>query len=576
MKSKIYEREGFVLITMFIYTNLFLLLNGYYFGIYDHSIMLPFIYKFGNPDLFPGDLLASTYKNTYTIYVPMMSILIKYFNTQAVFFILHYISMFFTFLGIFKISEKLFNSVAGFFSLILISSGLKFYIGGSPIFTNMLAQYNIALPLVLFGLLYFFKEKKIIAFILFGVAFNFHAMLTFYTFVGIGLYYLSMIKKLRFKQDILPILIFIMISLPTLIWILSDMKTGSHQEWVEILRAVQSHHVFPFSFPLKTYLGFLIVVFIGLFLNKYDMKRNDHKLILCIYGGMFILFVFGTVFTEMFPVGFFIKGQMFRSCKIPIIFTFIFLAGYIQTQFKSSFKGKFLYVIATLFLLLNMYLAFFLTLLASLISKKMNRELILPVSGFFFIFSVLAISFDNIFDVGVKLSLVVLSASIVYSVIKNKRIKSVIVICLFGLFLLYIFIPRFLKIGQIKFEHIKAAGLWARENTSQQAKFFIDPGLYNFRSWSKRSVYVTWSEGTRGLFNVEYCFNWWSRVKKLKVVKRADLKDFSKTIDLEMLENVKNEYDFKYVVAQKDIFLNLPVMYENKELTIYEYIGAGI
>ena len=402
---------------IFIYTTLFLLLNGYFFGVYDHSIMLPFIYKFGNPELFPGDLLVSTYKNTYTVYVPLMSILMKYFNAQALFLVLYFTSMFFTFLGIFKITEKLFNSAAGFLSLLLIYSGARFYVGGSPVFTNMLAQYNIALPLVLFGLLYFFKEKKIVAFILFGVAFNFHAMLTFYTFVGIGLYYLSMIKKLRFKQDILPILIFIMISLPTLIWILSDMKTGYPQEWVDILSINQSHHVFPFSFPIATFLKFSIVVFIGIFLNKYDFKRNDHRLIVCIYAGMFILFVFGTVFTEMFPVGFFIKGQMFRSCKIPIIFTFIFLAGYIQTQFKSSFKGKFLYVIATLFLLLNMYLAFFLTLLASLISEKINRDLILPVSGFFFIFSVLAIKLNNIFDVGVKLSFVVLSASIVYSVI---------------------------------------------------------------------------------------------------------------------------------------------------------------
>ena len=109
-KVKIYEKNYFILFAIFIYTILFILLNGYFYGVYDHSFMLPFIYKYANPSLFPNDLLLTTYHNTYTFFTPLMAYLSKFISLKAVFFVSYFFSMFFLFFGIFKIAETLFNT----------------------------------------------------------------------------------------------------------------------------------------------------------------------------------------------------------------------------------------------------------------------------------------------------------------------------------------------------------------------------------------------------------------------------------------------------------------------------------
>ena len=357
-----------------------------------------------------------------------------------------------------------------------------------------------------------------------GVAFDFHAMATFYLAFFILIYFIWNFKNIDVKKLLFPLIIGIIIALPILFWILRDAGGKYPSEWFKIIKIAQGHHAFPSRFPLNTWLKFGIVIFMGLFFNRYNVKNKEHKIILSIYIGFIILALIGTIFTELIPVSMVVKAQLFRSVKIPILLVFIMFAGFMFNDLKQNKNYIFLYILSVLFILLNFYIALFITLLTLLIMRYIKKDLSLMITIFFTFFSFLAIKFANIFDIGVKFSFIILILVLIWFFVKKIKLKNWAMIFLIGLFLLYAFVPRYLSHlhAMDKFSEKVKLEQWVNKNTKQSDLFFVDPAFYSFRVYSKRSCYVTWGEGTRSFFSVNFALKWWNRVNSLGIFKYSD------------------------------------------------------
>ncbi len=578
-----------------VYTVLYIMYNGYSFGIFTHSFTIPFINQINDPGMYGGDLMMTMSGKLYSLFFPAMAFISRYADLRFVSFALYFLSMFVTFTGIFKITGRIYNRRAAFLTLLLLFSGMRLYIGGSPLFTDLLVQLNFVIPLFVWGLYFLLRavdrwpsplstvmedsKRKSArradyfrsAFIL-GIAWNFHPMETAYIVFFILIFYIFERKNIELRELILPSAVFLVLAAPLLLTLIGDAGEHMDPQWEEILRTAQWWHIFPFSFPLKTFLAFLIAVAMVVFVPKVNSERRYHGMIIALFTGMMILFFVGTLFTEVLPVSTVIKLQLFRSCKIPLLFAFILFAGYAAEDIGER-RNVFLYMLAVLFMMMNFYFQFFAVLLILFIQRKLARDISITAPIIFFAGSLFSLKAPNPLDVGLKLSLLIITAYSTWMLVRVKKTKYLVTVSLLSLLLIISLGTRFAALlkKDIRTTSLNEAQKWLKEHTRPDEYILADPSFDSIRVFSQRSAYVTWWDGSLGIFSKEYAKEWWHRMTLLGIYGQNDLPKFADKINNDMLSRVYAEFKFRYIVVKKDVSLALEEVFSNREIKIYRY-----
>ncbi|GEM_PF-2836994 len=604
--KKIIHSEYFVLIILWLFS---IVIRGYRYGVSVHRYYLPFIFKHANENLYTKDFMFD-FNTENSLLFTFLGKLSNYINLEVLLFFLYLFFSLLLVLAIYKLSMYLFNNkyVSYIAILLLIISKPSF--ATDLTFRDMFFPITATIPLLLFSIYFFLKEKYLIAFTLLGISFDIHG-LTSSHILGIYLtYFVLKFKSINKKYFIYGLLIFSLLVIPTIAYSettnLSFYNSDAH--WVTILRERDQSHTFPSNWSLLSYRPTVPLVLLGILVFLYCFKHRKefpdlrrHTQLLILLFGIFCLLLFSYVFVEIYPIDIVIPFQLFRSTLFLMIFLMIYTAFFIYSMVVSKHLFKTFIgavTLSALFFYDHIMLVAILPLLFVALFFTKDKFYWL-VSGAYILGTwLILISYKELLtklfihiasNLATLLLLTLLFLSYIYCKQHYKKIpQEKLVLLLLLLFLLFssftaIFINRNVLDpytsfrAQVQFPSYVQTNSrfamedWIQEYTPLDALFLAPPFMYEFRSNTQRSLFFA-----NGIFNGHYSkelsYEWERREKALGIPRTISVAEMDKlynNMTEEKINSLKETYNITHAVFTANRSLSYPEVYSNQDYVVY-------
>jgi len=525
-------------------------LNQYEYGLSDQAITVPFLKSFANPSLYPSDYLVAQKDYYYSFLWPILAFLVRYFsiNIPLAFFLLYFVSLFFFFAGIYLIAQLLFRRREISFLALFFLLFFKPLLGGMASADRSFLTRVAVLPILIFALYYFLRQKYWPSCALLGLGFLIHPLTAAQLILILFFVFLSRYREISLRKIFLCLFLLAVLASPILIWkVLSSPASvnllQASPDWIKLLRLRSSDEIFPFSWPKIVFLEAAMIFFVFLLAAKDKPRADYHCLVKIVVFTVLVFCALATIFSEFLPLPLILNLQLFRGFQWLFYFTAIYFANYVFCQFaKGDWKGK----------------VFVLALALGLFYGASN-------GGYgFAIFSVLAL-------------FLILA--------KNK--KKIFASRYFApaLILLVLFLGGVLSLGGEKFswknhqeKSWQEVAVAARLFSGCEDFFIVPPDLEGFRVESERSIYGDWKDGTLTFYNPEFGREWFCRMKKLGYREGQSLETNFLNLSEENFLAIASEIKPKLspdakiflVTMLEEENLNFPLVYQNKRFAVYK------
>ena len=606
----------------------FILINGYFYGIGDaqHSV-IPVVKKYINPDMYPKDYLVNIITPSYFTYMYLiLASLTKIMSMEIVFFVIYFISTFFSFLGIFMIAEHLFNKKAAYLSVLffLITKPAL----GHAIFDRFSLEPSVmGFPFMVFAIYFFLRKRYVPCFIVLGVGFNIHAILSLLTFAVLILYVLISYKKHKILNLLKYVAVFIIFASPLLIW--RFISSGSSYpllyivppQTLTVLRSVVGHHTFISEWDIFRWIVFAVYFLLFLLALKYKPQKEKHLDVLGIIVAVAIVSLLSYIFIEIIPISVAITFLPFRSTLIPILFFIIYISNYLIKVYEERGHTEKIVSIGTGAAILvsnfKAILLFFLLLIALKYRQKWISLPIFVMALLGFILGIVATFYSSPVILAFKLgylSVMVIVFSLFISLFSNKKwfpALSILSLILTLLFMSYtitslrstqsetVTLPTEV-IFLLDYKNIKTGSfdvraniqfpnppmdeeidlqLWAKKNTKTDGLFITPPAMKEFRVYSERSIVSHVIDGATTLHNpLNISKEWVQRMTDL-CGGEFNCKSWGcwgycakgyNSLQENDFKKIAQKYNADYVVIEKPRKFNFKEVYENEKYVVYE------
>lgn len=522
------------LLALFFALCSFLGANYYHYGMWNHFFTLPWLYDRAQPELFPHDLLVGQGQAVTSFFYPLLLTFhqLTGLSWPVLFLVFYLLSITALFWALQRLGHLLFGQDrAGL--MVMVAASLAYpVIADIFLWDSLLMERVLALPLLLWSLYAAHRAHYRAMGLLQGVAFALHPLsATFFTLAsGIAL----LISRGWQPRLLQAAGLFLILALPVVYFqsqASQDPLLAVSAEWLSVMKLRNAHHAFPSAYPLDQWLKsaalllayFPLVHFSGL---RPVQRRYFHGFA----GVIFLFLVVGYLFTMVWPVKLVIVFQFFRSFKF-LHFLFIILwGGLIATRPRPII----------IFLGLALGLQFFYGAWS-----KTGAALFLLIT----------VAFATRWLVQKWLYLVAAGSYLLVSL---------------GALYLRGF-PSWDRGSQP--ESWYAAQYWVRKHTPQSSLIITPPQTPGFRVESRRSVYVSWFEGTRSFFNEAYAAHWWQRLQSLGTTHPQSLPQQYRQNTAGDFRRVAqphaDQHEAIYVLTYRQHRLALPPVYQNKHWALY-------
>ncbi len=533
-----------------------IMISGYHFGTFDQVFHLTYLKKIIDPTLYPGDPFLSFrwyhFSYFWFLFIPL-------FNAGVLeigMFIVHVCATYATFWLFWELSDLLFNSPP--VSTLTLISLIFPHIGfpGFQIIEFSLLNRTFVLPILLFCILLYLREKKILAFFILGATFNLHAI---YAFFVLSMFLFNELQIFNFKHIYKPLLMltcFIIAGMPVLIW---RMQTGSgidfslQTETLDLASRSMLYTVYyPFGMNMISFgnllagIGTAWALLLGL---RIAPKNQLHIKIKNFCLAISILILMGSITSYALPISILIQMQLLRAGVFLLYFSMMYLAYFICKQREDRLISSSGFAILALSLVIH--ITPLITLLIWSLIKNYKNIVQKPW-----------------FLVGLVIGIQIL----IFSVSLQINLWS----------------PGFHVFGpNSAWRDVQE---WAKENTPKNAVFITPPHLFghyvpDWRVFSERESVVTLPEMMEIPFNPSYTkplierfdaiapgaiqlFNGNYR-DSIEITRQAFYKN--STLDF---QNLACQFSADYLVVEIDHQFKLQTVYKNPEFIIYQLPGC--
>lgn len=542
-RSYIYRHGLFLLATLFV-----ICAYGYYFGTFDQASHIPFLKKSIDPSLFPSDrffdLRNSHYSYFWLLFIPFY----KAGILEISMFIAHILATYLTFWALWNLGKTLFKNALTSV-LVVVSSALP-HIGfsGFPLFEFSLLNRTVALPFELIAITYYLKRNYLVSFLLLGILYNLHVLSVHFILAMIGIDFIFSMKENKDKtiQILKAAPLFIVCALPLFIWKLghSGVMFIQDKEWYSILNNALFFHLFNFvsiANPIVTLLTAGGLAAIAIFFAIHKTKIGGLHVVMAhfMYAGILIL-ISQLFATYLYPSTILIQSQVIRVGIFISLFAYLYLADYCASWLHKS-PPVFIFLTSALMFSFSPLFA----LMSLLFVKRLNSPKQLIVG--------------SLFSLGLFLTIL-------------------------GILLFQNLARPTISIWPEKTPFYDVQ-LWAKNNTPKDAIFITPPSkwwLYDveWRVISERSTVSTLSELLEAAFDPSYIHYWKPRFEDIAPKALVQFKgDYLSNFKIANKAYYKNnterflylakKYNASYLVGEKKYTYHLPIVYTNKEYTVY-------
>lgn len=523
---------------------------GYHFGTFDQTIHIPFLKKFVDPGLYPGDPFLELRFHHYSYFWFFFQPLYRLGILELSLFLGHCVATYATFWALWSLSQTLFRSNLA--ALFVVAAFVFPHVGfaGFPIIEFSLLNRTFVLPFLLVAFNLYLRGRVIPAYLLLGVMYNLHVISVQFVLAMFLFDALLELRRVGWWRVALGLVLFLAAASPVLLWKLggSPVDFTPRPEWFTIIARGNLYNLFYLLPPyphilLVTASGFAALLLFGIARRLPRAEPTDRTVTIFIGAALIILAV-QVITAQWLPITIIIQSQIIRAGMFVLIFGYIYFGAYLADQYARRTWpaldfGALLFTY--IFIVLPMA-PLFVWVVLKVVRAQLWRRLL------------------------VGAMLVILLAA------------------MFGIALTYdVWQPGVHLSGpQTDWED---AQVWARENTAVDALFITPPQIWwlyqsDWRVFSERSTVATLSELLEAAFAPEYLDYWKPRFEALAPGALAQFQgDYFEnkrltaaayygltTADFEALAA---RFQADYLVIEKPHAYALPVVYENAGFVIY-------
>jgi hypothetical protein len=592
------------LLGLFLLTGHSFLMNGYYLS-HPFNVLGSYtcmVNALLDPSLFRNSFFIEAVERT-GLRISYFYDLLPYLTTvdgyEKLAMALSFLSLFFIFTAIFALTELFAGKASvGFLAVLLYTYTLNSWTLGSPapylIFFH--AGISFSIPLLIWSMVLFFKERYPLSLLLAGISFGFHPMCTVFFLTAYFFYGLYSIRKIPLKTFFWSACAFFLPAMPVFIRTFIQVKSSSEPSpmWLTGVEWNAAYTCFPSTWGLS------LILRAGLFFTLFLVclgQLKDRTLVQKIWIFLLpvaFLCLLGTVFADIWPVPFIIKTSLWRSTSVYLYLALPCIAVALNRLLdRSAFHGMLALSIIVLLCgytdrLPVFYMPLFILFMAAtlyedrlvsyltLLKDRLSITIIITLTAL--------LVFQQITRGGnlwtallflaayIWLALTVPLAKHYYS--KNSRIAcAVLFIVIVDAIILYA------RGGPVlEYQGVIQRKVYPWADIQQKAKqvsekddlFIVPPYLQDFSLYSQRAVLGDWGEGSYMIYlDRRYTEDWFARMADLGWEKKLEARKSYDQLSTDDIIAVGLKYGASFVVTEKPKTFKLKKIYENKKFILY-------
>jgi len=524
---------------------------GYHFGTFDQAIHIPFLKKYADPSLFPGDQFFELRHQHYSFFWFLFQPFYRLGILEPAMFVIHVLATHGTYWALWTLSEELFHNPLA--SLLAVAAFVMPHIGfaGFPVFEFSLLNRTFVLPWLLWAIILFLRRQTLWAFALAGVMYNLHVVsvnfvMAMFLFAGLREW-----RQVGWRTLALVMVVFVVCALPVLIWKFGNSSADltARREWFDIIARGTLYNLFYLVAPYPHILfitasGLSALALFYIARRRHPSPEHDRTLTNFVYAALIILVV-QVLTAQWYPATIIVQSQIIRAGLFILIFGYVYFARYVAGRYQAGEAGG---------------LDSGLRAAALIVSPLPPVTLLIWGMG-----------------------------QLVGSARWRVALAALSLLGLFAGTLWLVFGYRLWHPGIYIYarptEWYKAQ-LWAKENTPKDAVFITPPHLWwlyesDWRVFSERSTVSTHSELLEAAFAPEYMDYWKPRFEAVAPGALARFQgNFFENLDIvagayyslatDDVLGVACAYNASYLVVEKPHLRDFPIVYENAGFVIYD------
>lgn len=528
-----------------------ILISGYHFGTFDQAAHLAFVNRFADPSLYPGDPFLELSTVHYSFFWRFLAPFKALGLLPTMMFIAHFFTTYLTFYAIWRLSMTLFGKASVAVLSVLFFTFPHLGFAGLSVTEFSLLNRTFVLPWLLLSIDMYLKKKNLLAFLLLGIIYNFHALSVHFV-LALFVFDTLLIDRLKGVFKLLKMLpIFVVAALPLLIWRFGSQGVGLSidRDWFRLVSNGLLYHLFyPWGgsifVSLLTMSGIACLI-LYFFLRKKTQKITHDRTIAHFVTISGILVVISYAAMYFYPSVLLVQLQLVRGGIFILIFSYLYLANLLSSEIseRNQVTSSLMMVILSVILLpLPLLVLPIYSLYVYFRQTKWLTAFITTTAVLLFVISLYVLQVNALWQPGI------------YLTGKNDAWRQ--------------------------------AQLWARDNTAVHARFITPPHLWSltvtdWRVLSERSSVFTYAEMLELIFEPQFKDDLTARFELLApsaiaqfegdfFENREIIKKSFYSLSKAEFEAVAGKYNAKYIVYEKPYTLIFPIVFENEGFTIYE------
>lgn len=539
-----------------------LLVTGYRIYSTNQSLQIPLVHKLNDPTLFANDPFGDTLPYYASMLWRIVALLVRFIPLEPLFLTLFLAERLLVIYAAYNLAKAFApkSQLAAVGAMALFALAIEPILGAGTIVTENFEQTGLSIPFFILAIASFYRFQPIRCAIWTAIGFNLNSMYGTYTLTYLGAVFLLDSQYLKaWKKWLLAFGLFLIIASPAIILTVSAFgrSAGDNTLWLTASAVRFPHHLFPLTWDKAVFGRFftlIILVVTLLYQNRNKLSQLfKHGII---WAGMSILwlgYAFVAAYVAKSPS--MIVMHPARATDIWYCFAAVALVSVCAVNLEETKGWKRRGILAAAFagtiLIWNPIVGPYI-LAAGIITLILH-----PVSYYL----LCRVSANRI-----ALLLTIWVLLIGVQNFHSRLTKSNPLDAL-------IFTPASTLIE---------VSNWANANTAKDKVFIVETSGTGdqFRSLAKRSVFVTWKDGSAILWDRPYVKQWMERLQALGLdilqpglterKARQKLKSLYAKMSDEDVKLIKSRFPVNYWIVSTKKVSQFPSVFENEDFKVLE------
>jgi hypothetical protein len=547
-------------------------LTGYRYGDSNHGITVPILKRLMDASLYPGDVMVATADKFPTVFYRALALLLP--NTDWIpvaFFVLYVVAIAATLAGAWRLGMWAGGPGAAWLAL-LFAFPVRIGLAGEALYRVEFSHSHLASALVIWAMVWFLEGRRLLPLLVLSLGAYNHLLYSAYVLVPMVLVVLAERRERGTKRTLQLLAAAALPLVPIAAWSVSR-GTPMTAEWLELLKLRSSHHSFPSGFAGDLPDAAALLALAALSASRLP---SDRRALLALFlVGTALQFLFGTLFTEYWPLKAVLQYQPHRSWRfLQLLLQAVIAAGVVQ-GFRAGGVGRLVALLTGVVVFLpGLESLLPLVVIAQAAASRppaatWARLLAASVLAFLGGWGDKPLDFTTfLLEMSNRmLSATVLTAAALALLVRigyekggfTRRALS----GLAALLTLVWFMPDVYARARARFD--RGAWIevqkWARQNTPKSAVFLTPPREAGFRVFSERTSVGEWKDGTQQYFDDAFVREWGLRMEILG--------DLPKRNDEELRQIAQRLGATHIVLPARQERAGFAELYRNRDFAVY-------